>query len=255
MTAERSDLPDALRKFEEYSRGRDKRLRNELVEAHLGLAHQLARRFTHRGEPYDDLVQVASIALVKSVDRFDPTRGVVFATFATRTVIGELKRHFRDRGWTIRAPRRLQELYLALGPAIESLSQQLGRSPTVAEMADLVGADEESVLEALSAGQYYRPDSINAPHSEDDMVANQLGEVDPDLSSADDRLVVAISLTSLHERERTILALRFVDGLTESEIAARVNLSQMQVSRLLSSSLAQLRQSFIGEVEVEPGRS
>ena len=126
--------------FAAFAATRDERLRAELVEAHIGLAHQLARRFTNRGESYDDLVQVASLALVKSVDRFDPERGVEFSTFATRTVIGELKRHFRDRGWAIRAPRRIQELYLELGHIIDSLSQELGRPPTVSEMAAATGA-------------------------------------------------------------------------------------------------------------------
>src|SRR5579859_8181524 len=138
-------------KFVELANTRDPRLRDELVTAHLGLAHQLARRFANRGEAYDDLVQVASLAIVKSVDRFDPERGVEFSTFATRTVIGELKRHFRDKGWAVRAPRRIQELYLELGHAIGALSQELGRSPTVAELASHTGASEEAVLEALEA--------------------------------------------------------------------------------------------------------
>ena len=154
---------DSREKFEEFASTGDERLRNELVESHLGLAHQLARRFASRGETYDDLVQVASLALVRSVDRFDPERGVEFSTFATRTIIGELKRHFRDKGWAIRAPRRIQELYLELGPAIEALTQQHGRPPTVGEMARAVGSSEEAVLEAIEAGQSYRTTSIDAP--------------------------------------------------------------------------------------------
>jgi RNA polymerase sigma-B factor len=234
-------------KFEEFSRTRDERLRNELVEAHLGLAHQLARRFSSRGESYDDLVQVASMALVKSVDRFDPDRGVEFSTFATRTVIGELKRHFRDKGWAIRAPRRIQELYLELGPAIESLTQAHGRPPTVEEMAREIGASEEAVLEAMEAGQSYRTTSIDAPDRQDGTIAERLGDVDSGYVGTDDRMLLAISLTHLPERERTILNLRFVDGLTQSEIAERIGISQMHVSRLLASSLAKLRESFAGE--------
>src|SRR5580692_875829 len=138
---------DATRqKLIEFAESRDERLRDELVEAHLGLAFQLARRFANRGESYDDLAQVASLALIKSVDRFDPGRGVEFSTFATRTIIGELKRHFRDKGWAVRAPRRIQELYLELGHANESLHHQLGRSPTIGELAEAIGSTQEAVI-------------------------------------------------------------------------------------------------------------
>ncbi len=237
--------PAAVRQaFSEFADSRDEHLRNKLVEEHLGLAHQLARRFTNRGEPYDDLVQVASMGLVKSVDRFDAERGVEFSTFATRTIIGELKRHFRDKGWAIRAPRRIQELYLALGPSIETLTQRLGRPPTVAEIAEIVDASEESVLEAMEAGQHYRTTSIDAPDRQEGTLSNRLGEVDSGYAGTDDRLLLALSLADLSERDRTIINLRFVDGLTQSEIADRVGLSQMHVSRLLASSLAKLRASF-----------
>ncbi len=185
------------------------------------------------------------MALVKSVDRFDADRGVEFSTFATRTIIGELKRHFRDKGWAIRAPRRIQELYLALGPSIETLTQQLGRPPTVAEIAELVDASEESVLEAMEAGQRYRTTSIDAPNRQDGTLSTRLGEVDAGYSGTDDRLLLALSLADLPERERTIINLRFVEGLTQSEIAAQVGLSQMHVSRLLAASLAQLKASFV----------
>jgi RNA polymerase sigma-B factor len=237
--------PAAIREtFTEYADSRDERLRNQLVEEHLGLAHQLARRFTNRGEPYDDLVQVASIGLVKSVDRFDTERGVEFSTFATRTIIGELKRHFRDKGWAIRAPRRIQELYLALGPSVETLTQRLGRPPTVTEIAQGLDTSEESVLEAMEAGQRYRTSSIDAPGRNDDSLASQIGQIDSGYSGTDDRLLLALSLADLSERERTIINLRFVDGLTQSEIAARVGLSQMHVSRLLAASLTRLREAF-----------
>jgi RNA polymerase sigma-B factor len=234
-------------KFEEFARTGDERLRNELVESHLGLAHQMARRFSSRGETYDDLVQVASLALVKSVDRFDPDRGVEFSTFATRTVIGELKRHFRDKGWAIRAPRRIQELYLELGPAIETLTQGYGRPPTVEEMARSIGASEEAVLEAMEAGQSYRTSSIDAPDRQEGTIATRLGDVDAGFAGTEDRMLLAVSLTHLPERERMILNLRFVDGLTQSEIAHRIGISQMHVSRLLASSLAKLRESFTSE--------
>jgi RNA polymerase sigma-B factor len=230
--------------FVAFARSRDERLRNQLVEEHLGLAHQLARRFVNRGETYDDLVQVASLALVKAVERFDPDRGVEFSTFATRTVIGELKRHFRDKGWAIRAPRRVQELYLELGPIIEAQTHQRGRPPTVAEMAALTGSTEEAVLEALEAGRSYRTSSIDAPDRNEVAMANRLGDVDAGYAGTDDRIVLAISLAELPDRERTILNLRFVEGLTQSEIAARIGISQMHVSRLITASLAQLRESF-----------
>ena len=233
--------------FAEFTRTRDEALRNQLVEAHIGLAHHLARRFSNRGESYDDLVQVASIALVKSVDRFDPERGVEFSTFATRTIIGELKRHFRDKGWAIRAPRRIQELYLELGPAIEALSQELGRPPTVAQMAARTGATEEAVLEALEAGQSYRTSSIDAPDRHEGVVSDRLGGDDPGFAGAEDRMLLAISMADLPERERTILHLRFVEGLTQSEIATQVGLSQMHVSRLLTASLAKLREVFLNQ--------
>jgi RNA polymerase sigma-B factor len=237
--------PAAVREtFTEFAESRDERLRNRLVEEHIGLARQLASRFTNRGVPYDDLVQVASMGLVKSVDRFDADRGVEFSTFATRTIIGELKRHFRDKGWAIRAPRRIQELYLALGPSIETLTQKLGRPPTVAEIAELVDASEESVIEAMEAGQRYRTTSIDAPDRQEGTLSSRLGEVDSGYSGTDDRLLLALSLAELPERERTIINLRFAEGLTQSEIAAQVGLSQMHVSRLLTATLAQLRASF-----------
>ena len=218
--------------------------REELITSNLGLAHQLARRFLHRGEPLDDLVQVASVALVKSVDRFDPSRGVDFAVFATRTIIGELKRHFRDKGWAVRASRRVQELYLELGHATGTLVQQLGRNPTVAELAEATGASEEAVIEAIEAGQGYRAASIDASESEDDPLSARLGEHDGNYDSVEDRALLGPALATLPPREQSILRMRFVDGLTQSEIAVAVGVSQMHVSRLLSSSLQKLREGI-----------
>ena len=222
----------------------DPTVREELITSNLGLAHQLARRFLHRGEPLDDLVQVASVALVKSVDRFDPDRGVDFAAFATRTIIGELKRHFRDKGWAVRASRRVQELYLELGHATNTLVQQLGRNPTVAELAEATGASEEAVIEAIEAGQGYRASSIDATESEDDPLSARLGEHDGNYDAVDDRVVLGPALATLPAREQSILRMRFVDGLTQSEIAVVVGVSQMHVSRLLSSSLQKLREGI-----------
>lgn len=243
-----ADRKEELRlKFVAFAESRDPELRSELVEAHLGLARHLARRFLNRGETYDDLVQVGSMALVKAVDRFDPGQGVAFATFATRTILGELKRHFRDKGWAVRAPRRIQELYVRLGGSIAQLSQELGRSPTIAELARDVDASEEEVLEALEAGQGYRATSIEAPVSgaDEESLADRLGEVDPGFGGAERRAELSPLLDKLPHRERVILSLRFAEGLTQSEIAARVGISQMHVSRLLSRSLARLREEYL----------
>jgi RNA polymerase sigma-B factor len=215
--------------------------RAAMITDNLGLAHQLARRFLHRGEPLEDLVQVASVALVKSVDRFDPDRGVDFAAFATRTIIGELKRHFRDQGWAVRASRRVQELYLELGHATSTLVQQLGRSPTVAELAAMTGSTEEAVLEAIEAGQGYRAASIDASENEDDPLSARLGERDVRYEAVEERALLAPALAKLPPREQSILRMRFVEGLTQSEIAVTIGVSQMHVSRLLAASLEELR--------------
>jgi len=233
--------------FVEFASTRDPRLRDRLVEDHLGLAHQLARRFANRGETHDDLVQVASLGLINAVDRFDPDRGFEFSTFATRTVLGELKRHFRDKGWAVRAPRRVQELYLELGTAADSLAQELGHPPTVLELAERTGATEEAVLEAMEAGQGYRATSIDAPDRRDGTIASRLGDVDTGFVGSEDHQVLEEALETLPEREQVILRLRFVDGLTQYEIADRIGVSQMHVSRLLTASIAHLRESFTPE--------
>jgi len=230
--------------FVEFATTRDPVLRDALVEAHLGLAHQLARRFGNRGETHDDLVQVASVALIHAVDRFDPDRGFEFSTFATRTILGELKRHFRDKGWAVRAPRRIQELYLELGAATDALTQELGHPPTVPQLAARTGASEEAVLEAMEAGQAYRATSIDAPDRREGTIASRLGQIDAGFDGAEDHQVLGLALAELPEREQQILRLRYVDGLTQSQIAERIGVSQMHVSRLLTASIARLRESF-----------
>jgi RNA polymerase sigma-B factor len=245
-----ADQRDELReKFAQFAQTRDQALRDQLVAAHIGLAEYLARRFANRGEPLDDLVQVASLGLLKAVDRFDVTRGVEFSTYATHTIVGELKRHFRDRGWAIRAPRRMQELYLRLGKVIASLGQELGRSPTIAELAAETEASEEQVLEALEAGQAYRFASLDAPGGADsggESFGTRLGGDDPGLDDAERRVTLSPLLAQLPPREQMILHLRFFEGLTQSEIAARLGISQMHVSRLLTRSMAQLRSAAGG---------
>jgi RNA polymerase sigma-B factor len=244
VTFDAGQRAELRRKFAEFATSRDPALRDELIEAHLGLAEYLARRFANRGEPLDDLVQVASVGLLKAVDRFDPERAVEFSTYATHTIVGELKRHFRDKGWAVRAPRRMQELYLRLGKIVSSLSQNLGRSPTIQELAAEAQVSEEEVLEALEAGQAYRFASLDAPSPGDedgDSMATHLGAEDAGLDDAERRATLSPLIARLPDREQRILHLRFFEGLTQSEIAARLGISQMHVSRLLARSLAQLR--------------
>jgi RNA polymerase sigma-B factor len=244
MSFEPEQREELRRKFAAFAESREPGLRDELIEAHLGLAEYLARRFSNRGEPLDDLVQVASVGLLKAVDRFDPTRGVEFSTYATHTIVGELKRHFRDKGWAVRAPRRMQELYLRLGKIIASLSQELGRSPTIPELAAEAQVPEEEVLEALEAGQAYRFASLDAPSPGDDdgdSLGAHMGVDDPLLVDAEHRAALSPLIAGLPPREQRILHLRFFEGLTQSEIASRLGISQMHVSRLLARSLAQLR--------------
>jgi RNA polymerase sigma-B factor len=231
--------------FEQYAANPNNKLRDQLIEAHLGLAEFLARRFSNRGEPLDDLIQVASMGLVKAVDRFDVERNIEFSTYATHTIVGELKRHFRDKGWAVRAPRRIQELYLRLTKVTAQLSQELGRSPTIEELAAETESSVEAVLEALEAGQAYRSTSLDAPTSngdnEVDSMGAHMGDHDPNLLSAEQRATLGPLMARLSDREQQILHMRFFEGLTQSEIANRLNISQMHVSRLLARSLAQLR--------------
>jgi RNA polymerase sigma-B factor len=237
------DRGQLRRKFEEYAATRDHTLRDELITAHMGLAEYLARRFTNRGEPLDDLVQVAALGLLKAVDRFDPERGLEFSTYATPTIVGELKRHFRDKGWAVRVPRRVQELHLRLGSVVSILSQELGRSPTIGEIAQSAAVSEEEVLEAIEAGHAYRFTSLDAPSGNDDemSLSTELGAEDQGLIDSEHRVTLSPLIAQFPPRERMILHLRFFEGLTQSEIAARLGISQMHVSRLLARALAQLR--------------
>jgi RNA polymerase sigma-B factor len=219
------------------------RLRSELVELHLPLAEYLARRFGNRGEPHEDLVQVATIGLIKAVDRFDLARGVAFSTYATPTIVGEIKRHFRDRGWTIRVPRRLQEIQAVINQAVSDLGQELGRSPTVSELATRVGMSEEEILEGLESANAYSPLSLDAPDPNGELgaVIEQLGDYDDALDAVVDRETVKPLLDQLDPRAKRILLLRFFRNMTQSQIAEELGISQMHVSRLLSRTLADLR--------------
>ena len=230
---------------------RRQRARDSLVEQHLPLVEHLARRFRNRGEPYDDLVQVATIGLIKSVDRFDLGRGVEFSTYATPTIVGEIKRHFRDKGWAVRVPRRLQELRLSLASATSELSQKQGRSPTVSELAAHMKITDEEVLEGLESANAYSTLSLDAGDSgsgdEPMPVADTLGSEDEGLEGVEYRESLKPMLEQLPPREKKILMLRFFKNMTQSEIAEEIGISQMHVSRLLARTLAQLREGLLVE--------
>jgi RNA polymerase sigma-B factor len=232
-------------RFLEYRRCRDRALRNDIVADHRWIAIHCARRFARRGEPLDDLLQVAQLGLVKAVDRFDPTFGVMFATFAMPTVLGELRRHFRDHTWPVRVPRRAKELYLELSGCVETLGHALGRPPSIAEIAEEMQTSVEAVLEALEAGTVYRTASLVPPsdHDDDDDAVEgvTLGSVDPELVSVDSRMSVQQLMRELPERERRVLYLRFYDGCTQSEIADQVGVSQVHVSRIIRTTLRRMR--------------
>ena len=240
-TPERTDR-ELLRR---YHHDGDVEARERLIEQYLPLVRSLARRYSYRGEQLEDLVQVGCIGLIKAIDRFDVDRGVELTTYATPNIIGEIKRHFRDKGWSIRVPRGLQELNVKLSKLIEELTVQLERSPTIPELAKAASVEEEEVLEALETGQAYSTLSLSAPSSGDDNEdldpLESLGALEPEYEVSEDRAVLAPGLRVLDERERKILQLRFYDGLTQSQIAQQVGISKMHVSRLIRRSLEKMR--------------
>jgi RNA polymerase sigma-B factor len=221
-------------------------LRDRCVEAWLPLAQHLAKRYAGRGEPLDDLTQVAVVGLIKSVDRYQADRGVEFAGFAIPTIVGEIKRHFRDRTWSIRVPRRLQELRLAISAANNTLTQTLGRSPGVADVAAHLNITEEEVLEGLEGALAYNATSLSTPISGEGSreLGDTLGGEDHGFELTELRVALGPALDSLSEREQTILTLRFFGNLTQTEIAERIGISQMHVSRLLTKALTKLRHQF-----------
>jgi RNA polymerase sigma-B factor len=228
--------------FVEYRSTGDRRLRDRLIEMNIGLAEAVSRRFGGRGERHDDLLQVALVGLLKSVERFDPDRGLAFSSFATPTIEGELKRHFRDKRWAVRVPRRLQELMLEVNQSVATLTQQRGRSPTIDEIAVDTSLSSEEVLEALEAGRAI----VAAPIESDDKeaaggVVDRRGNVDAGIEAVEQRMIVSQLLDTLPSRERDIVVLRFYGGLTQSEIADRFGVSQMQISRILARTLDRLR--------------
>ncbi|MEA2404540.1 MAG: polymerase sigma-B factor [Thermoleophilaceae bacterium] len=243
--------PRALRAREDrrlltrYHHHGDLSARDELVERFLPLARQLARRYQRGNEPLDDLVQVACIGLVKAVDRFDPDRGTAFSSYAVPTILGELKRYFRDAGWAVHVPRGMQERVMNVNQAVTRLSRDLGRAPTPHEIAEVVGENVEQVLEALEAAIAYDAVSLDTPRSSDegagDTYADTVGAVDERFELVEYTTAIAPTVRALPERDRLVLKLRFEDDLTQLEIAERIGVSQMHVSRLIRRALTRLR--------------
>src|SRR3954451_9437863 len=222
--------------------------RERLVHLHLPLVEHCARRFRNRGEPFEDLVQVGTIGLLKSIDRFDLERGVEFSTYATPTIIGEIKRYFRDKGWAIRVPRRLQELRMQIGAASADLTQSLGRSPTPRELAERIGCSVEDILEGIESSNAYSTLSLDAGDSDEDggagSMLDAIGVDDENIEHVEIRKSIKPLLDRLDAREKKILLLRFFKNMTQSQIADEIGVSQMHVSRLLSRTLEQLRTSL-----------
>ncbi|MPZ65797.1 MAG: SigB/SigF/SigG family RNA polymerase sigma factor [Pseudonocardiaceae bacterium] len=226
------------------------KLRDELVAGHLPVARHIARRFAHRGEPQDDLEQVAILGLIQAVDRYQPDRGSDFLSFAVPTITGEVRRHFRDHAWAMRVPRRLKDLHVSLGTAISELSQRVGRAPTATELARHLDLPREEIFEGLEAASAYRSSSLDDLLTADQDTAaleGVVGEADAELDRVEYRTTLAPLLEQLSDRERAILKLRFFGGMTQSQIAQQIGLSQMHVSRLLSRTLARLRSELRDE--------
>jgi RNA polymerase sigma-B factor len=229
-----------------YHRDGDLQARTQLIEQYMSLVRSLARRYASRGEQLDDLVQIGAIGLIKAIDRFDLDRDVELTTYATPNIIGEIKRHFRDRGWAVRVPRGLQELNVRLSRLVDQLTVQLARSPTIAELAVEAGVGEEEVLEALESGRAYSTLSLSAGGGDDDDLdpLESIGTEEHQYEVSEQRALLAPGFNALGERERRILQLRFFEGLTQSQIAQRVGISQMHVSRLIRRSLETIREQI-----------
>jgi RNA polymerase sigma-B factor len=246
---ERFDRERTRELFRRFARARDSGVRDELIVSHLNLARYLALRFSHRGEQIDDLVQVATLGLIKAIDRYDPQRGVEFATYAAPTIIGEIKRYFRDKGWAVRVPRRQQELNLTVNRELERASMELGRSPTVAELAARLGVSDEAIIEAQELGQMYNLLSIDAElaaarDATASTLLDYLGREDPELALFEDKAGLQRALHTLDPRERVILYLRFYENVSQAEVAKRFGVSQMHVSRLQARALEKLKREL-----------
>lgn len=233
---------ELFRRFKEEG---DMDAREKLVMSHLNLVRFIANKFKNRGEPIDDLIQVGYLGLLKAIDRFDPSRGLEFTTFATPTIMGEIKRHFRDKGWSVRVPRRLQELSAKVNQATDTLTSQLQRSPTIADIADYLDATVDEVLEAMESSSAYSSVSLEAPSGADDddtpSVIDRYATEDSDLAFTDDRIIIEEALASFSPRERDVIEMRFLKGMTQIEIAEKLGISQVQVSRLLRRTLKKIQ--------------
>ena len=250
LTLSRLEETELLRAYHEHG---EESARDRLVEANLPLARAIARRYAGRGEPFEDLVQVASIGVIKAIDRFDVTRGVFFQTYAVPTIVGEIKRHFRDRAWAVYVPRRLKELNQRLSKLIEEMTATLGRSPTIAELAEAAGAEEEEVIEALESSRAYRAESLTAPEGDDSDVHRfrALGVAEEAYDRAEDQALLESGLQALDEREQDIIRLRFYEGLTQTQIANALGISQMHVSRLIRRALETMRAQLEGDTDAD----
>jgi len=242
-----------LRRYHETG---DLQAREQLIEKHMSLVRSLARRYSYRGEQLDDLIQIGAIGLIKAIDRFDVNRGVELTTYATPNIIGEIKRHFRDKGWAVRVPRGLQELNVQLSRLVEQLTVELGRSPTIPELAEGAGVEEEEVLEALESGRAYSTLSLSqggsSQEGEELDPLETLGEVEHQYEVSEDRVVLAPGFRALDARERQILHLRFFEGQTQSQIAKEIGISQMHVSRLIRRAIAKIRDEIGTDEPIEP---
>ncbi|MHB9133149.1 MAG: SigB/SigF/SigG family RNA polymerase sigma factor [Armatimonadota bacterium] len=242
---------DDDRLFLEYYRTRNPAIRERLTMNHMNLVRFLAKKFANRGEPLDDLIGVGTIGLMHAIDRFDPERGIRFATFATPTILGEIKRHFRDRGWAIKVPRRLQEVNLAANKAVEKLTNKLNRPPTVQEVADLIGASLEETLEGMELGHLYELVSLDNELGDDDESRSRLedyvGQEDVAFEEFGMRSRLEDAIGRLTPRERKIIILRFFKGWSQTDVAKELNISQMHVSRLQHKALSRLREMVQSE--------
>jgi RNA polymerase sigma factor, sigma-70 family/RNA polymerase sigma-70 factor, sigma-B/F/G subfamily len=232
--------------FARWQQGQDPRARDELAAKYLPLAQSLARRYRRSSEPFEDLVQVASLGLIKAIDRFDPSRGLAFSSFAVPTILGELKRYFRDSGWAVHVPRGTQERARRVEDAARLITARDGRAPTISELAQFLEITQEDVLDGIEAGQAYATVSLDAPRPTDEdgseTYVDTIGDEDHRLAIADELVTTEMAVSQLDARDRRILYLRFVSDLTQTEIAEQIGVSQMQVSRLLRKSLARLRE-------------
>lgn len=239
------DKERTKRLFKRYKRFGDENAREQLIMSYLNLVRFLASKFKNRGEPLDDLIQVGNIGLIKAIDRFDPDRGLEFTTFATPTILGEIKRHFRDKGWAVRVPRRLQELSAKVTKATEELTTELQRSPKVPEIAEYLGVSVDEVLEAMESSSAYSAVSLEAPtqtvDEEGPSVLERYENEDKLLATSDDRLLINAAIEDFSDKEKEIIKMRFIDGLTQVEIAEKLEVSQVQVSRFLRRTLKKMR--------------